>query len=75
MNMRNLERAVWQEAKRVFCNPNLRLKDLLEWSTSKSAVMSRMERGDVIAGVPCGAWVCILAKHDKRPERAVTDGL
>ena len=75
MTFRDLERQVWQEAKEVFNNPKLRLKDILEWSTSKAAVMRNMKTGEVFAGVPCGCWVCVLTKHDKRQATKPTEGV
>ena len=34
MSIASLERAIVYGAREVLCNPKLRLKDLLEWSTS-----------------------------------------
>ena len=66
MTFAEMQRRVWTRAKEVFNNPKLRLKDLLEWSTSEDAVKRNMESGDVMAEVSCGIWVCVLKKHDKR---------
>ncbi len=64
MTMRDLERATWQEAKVVFNNPKLRLKDLLEWSTGDVKPESDDE---VVAILPeLRLSVCIDKKHDKR---------
>ncbi len=64
MTMRDLERATWQEAKVVFNNPKLRLKDLLEWSTGDVKPESDDE---VVAILPeLQLSVCIDKKHDKR---------
>lgn len=67
MSVIALERRVWQEAKKVFNNPKLRLKDLQEWSTSEEAIRYRLEDGEVMAAMPqTGAWVAIPKEHDKR---------
>lgn len=33
MSVRELERSIWEEAKKVTGNPKMKLKELLEWST------------------------------------------
>lgn len=67
MSMQKLEREIWNEAKGVFNNPKLRLKDLLEWSTSEEAVRQHMEDNEVMAKIPSlGVWVCVSKVNDKR---------
>ncbi len=66
MTFRDVERQVWKEAKVVFCNSKLRLKHILEWSTSESAVKKNLQDLEVMASVPVGCWVAILKEHDKR---------
>ena len=34
MSMQSLERAILAEAKKVIRNPKLKMKDIVEWSTS-----------------------------------------
>jgi hypothetical protein len=50
----------------VACNKKLRLKDILEWSTSEEAVKEGMQEGEVMFQVPLGFWVCIPQEMDKR---------
>lgn len=66
MSLQSLERALWQKAKQVFRNPKLRLKDILEWSSSQVAVEGNLRDGEVMAKVSDGFWVAIAKKHDKR---------
>lgn len=66
MTFRNVGREMWAEAKKVFNNPKLRLKDLRHWSTSEAAIRGNMEAGEVVALVYDEFWVCILKTHDKR---------
>ena len=71
MSIRDIEKKIWDEAKVTFNNPKLRLKDMLEWSTSESSVESGLESEDVMAalgGEMKGIWVAIDSLHDKRPE-------
>ncbi len=74
MSMLELERRIWKEAKETFNNPKLRLKDILEWSTSEDGAKENLRDGEVMIGIPSlGVWVVILKKHDKRKKRnAVT---
>lgn len=60
--MRDLERAILADAKQVFNNKKLRLKDLMEWSTGK--IESRDD--EVVAVMPDGINVAIKKEHDKR---------
>ena len=63
MSLATLERAIVISARGVLNNPKLRLKDLLEWSTSK--VKSR--EGEVAVYVPDpGAWAVFPKACDKR---------
>lgn len=62
MGMRDLERAILADAKLVFNNKKLRLKDLMEWSTGK--IESRDD--EVVAVMPDGINVAIKKEHDKR---------
>lgn len=67
MSLQTLEKKIWNEAKVVFNNPKLRLKDLLEWSTSEEAVKRNLQDGDVIAQMPeTQVWVAISKTLDKR---------
>lgn len=48
MSMRDLERSVWNECKKVANRPKLKLKELLEWSTSEEQVKKNAKREDEI---------------------------
>lgn len=65
MGMRDLERAVLREARAVLCNPKLRLKDILEWSTGDLGP----QEGETIFRVPLGVNVAVKHEHDRRPMR------
>lgn len=70
MSMRDVEKFVWREAKRVFNNPKLRLKDIQEWTTGKPKIIE----GEVVAEVntlDMHFSVAIKAEHDKRVKRKV----
>ena len=67
MSMRDVERRIWKEAKVVLSNPKLRLKDIVEWSSSEKAVKGHLLETEVMIGIPSlGVWAAILRKHDKR---------
>ena len=67
MSMQTLERAILAEAKQVFKNPKLRMKDIAEWSTSKSAVEATIVDGEVMAELPAiGVWACVRIPNDRR---------
>jgi len=64
VTVRDLEKAIWKEAKAFFCNPKLRLKDILEWS---SAELKPECKSEVTAKLPdIGCWVCIPCRCDLR---------
>jgi hypothetical protein len=63
MSIRSLESAITSEARRHFNNPRLRVKDLMEWSTSEV----KAEPGEVAERLPLnGVWVAIKHECDKR---------
>ena len=67
MSMPSVEREILREAKQVFNNPKLRMKDIMEWSTSEEAVKKNLQDGEVIAELPeIGVWACISEGNDKR---------
>jgi hypothetical protein len=66
MSLATIERQVWGQAKEVACNKKLRLKDILEWSTSEQVVRDNMQEGEVVFPVSDGIWVCIPREMDKR---------
>jgi hypothetical protein len=62
MTMRTLETIILNEARALFHNRKLRLKDIREWRTS--LIFAR--DGEVVAKTRT-AYVAILREHDKRP--------
>ncbi len=67
MTLRDMEKAIWQEAKTVLNNPKLRLKDILEWSNGE---IEPEEEGEIVAQLPVmRIYVCVLKEHDKRASR------
>lgn len=64
MSMRSLESAIASEARRMFNNPKLRVKDLMEWSSEQITPRA----GEVVERMPLnGVYVAIQVEHDKRP--------
>lgn len=66
MSMRSLEQEILSKAKTLFKNPRLRLKDLLEWSTSEETVRGNCQDDEVVAEVSTGVWACVAKSNDKR---------
>lgn len=71
MSVRDVDRAVVAEARKVLCNPRLRLKDLAEWRTTafeppKGADEVVIEL-DVLGMT---MWAAFYAAADKRPKSA-----
>lgn len=63
MSIRSLESAITSEARAVFNNRKLRVKDIMEWSTGEI----KPADGEVVARMPLnGVYVAISAEHDKR---------
>lgn len=64
MNRATLERAILAEAKTVFCNPKLRKKDILEWSSGPVKAFG----DEVVALIPeLNLNVCVSSGFDRRP--------
>ena len=64
MSMREIERAITSEARRVFNNPKLRTADLMEWSTRAIT----QQTGEVVEPMPLNdVYVAIKVECDKRP--------
>lgn len=64
MSLRQLESAITAEARRVFHNPRLRVKDLMEWSTGEI----KPHDGEVVERMPLNrVFVAIKSELDKRP--------
>lgn len=64
MSWRTLEIAINLSAKKVLCNPKLRLKDLLEWSTGEVSPRD----GEIVIEIGDGLNVSAVYKKemDKR---------
>ena len=63
MSMATLEHMILWEAKRLFKNPRLKMKDIQEWSSGEI----KPHEGEVVAWVPYpGVFVAIKAENDKR---------
>ncbi len=62
MSLQTLERMILTDAKILFKNPKLRMKDILEWSTGDI----KPQEGEVVVWVKTGANVAILKTNDKR---------
>ena len=66
MSFRDVERMIWKEAEKVFCNPKLKLKDIREWSSDEDAVKRNLESDEVMAKISSGVWVAVLKVNDNR---------
>ena len=65
MSLRNFERSITVEARGVFRNSKIRLKDLLEWSTTPIDTLE----GEVTEHLPGNAVYVVHKKEiDKRPQ-------
>ncbi len=63
MSLRSLESAIVSEARKIFNNQALRVKDLLEWTTGEITP----HEGEVVAHLPkLGVNVAVKAEFDKR---------
>ena len=63
MSMRSLESAIAAEARTLFQNPKLRIKDLQEWCTAQI----EPQNGEVTARLPLNqVWVAVRCDADKR---------
>lgn len=63
MGIRQLESAITWEARTVFENSKLRVKDVQEWSSAPI----KPKPGEVVEKMPLnGVWVAIREECDKR---------
>ena len=63
MSVASLERAIVAGAREVLNNKELRVKDLMEWSTGEV----KPQEGEVVIFVPAlNVYVAVKAEHDKR---------
>jgi len=66
VSMATLERAIVVEARKVLKNPKLRIKDIMEWSTSKM----KENDGEIIIRVDDpGVYVAVKREHDHRKQK------
>jgi len=65
MSMNDVTKAVWRELQTVTGRKDLRLKDVLEWSTSEKQVKDNLRDGEVAVFCPeLGAWAAIPAPKE-----------
>ena len=64
MTICTLELEIWKEAKAFFRNKKLRLKDLLEWSTTEIIPDDDSEVVVKLPKIKC--YVCIEREYDRR---------
>ena len=58
MSFKTLETKVLAEARSVLKQPRLRLKDILEWSTSKTTVRKGAQPGETVTHLPAlDVWI------------------
>ena len=63
MSMASLERAILAGARAALKNPKLKLKDIMEWSTSPLTA----HEGEIVVCVDDpGVQVAVKREHDKR---------
>ncbi len=62
--MATLERAVLANSRTVLKNPELRMGDILEWSTGKP-IHTADEETEIWIADP-GVWICVLKNKDLR---------
>jgi hypothetical protein len=66
MSLRQLESAITAEARRLFMNPKLRVKDLQEWSSAQITP----QEGEISERLPLnGVFVAVKAEFDKRQKQ------
>ncbi len=64
MSLATLERAILASAKIVLKNPKLKMKDLLEWSTSD---IKPKDDTEIVVRIPDpGVNICVPKAADKR---------
>lgn len=66
MSMRTLQTAILAEARTVLCNPKLRLKDIIEWSTGDVEAEYKEEISLRLPQLAVG--IVVKDIHDKRPK-------
>ena len=68
MSVRDVERAIVAEARKVLCNPRLRLKDLAEWRTTPFEPPKESDETVIPVDVLDGTlWASFYTAADKRP--------
>jgi hypothetical protein len=67
MSIATLEQAIVAAAQIELNNPKLRIKDIIEWSTSEKAVRKNAQEYEVVVHIPDpGVWIAVLKSADKR---------
>ena len=62
MSMRSLESAILGELRRVTGRNKLRLKDIMEWSTSETAVRNNVRDSEEVIHCPLNGVWCAIPK-------------
>ncbi len=71
--MKAIESLILREAREVFANRKLRLKDILEWRCGPFEAKVQIE---IVERLPReGFYVCIFREHDRRVKQGVADNL
>lgn len=64
--MQTIERVIVAEARTLLQNSKLRMKDLMEWSTSEDAIKRGLRDGELMFHLPdCGMWIAVKKEHSK----------
>jgi len=66
VSMASLERDILAEARTTLNNRQLKMGDLLEWSTSKEVIQQGLRNGEMMLRLPGGIWIAVSRMADKR---------
>ena len=73
MSLRSLESSVCLELRRITKRPKLRVKDIMEWSTSEAIVRRNATESEEVHHCPLnGVWAAIEKKPNTKDQ--ATDG-
>jgi len=62
MGMRELEGAIANELREIIGKRSIRVKDMMEWSTSEGVVRKNATADETVIYCPrCGVWVAIAS--------------
>jgi len=66
VSMASLERDILAEARTTLNNRQLKMGDLLEWSTSKEVIRQGLRNGEMMLRLSGGIWIAVSRMADKR---------